>query len=169
LTFSRLLAIFVEQSSGTYQKRVMIMAYKAIDAQVKVEAIKQYWATGNVSQVARTTGSSRATIYSWIALAENALMEAFQQTRPGVRGKSLQEENRALRTELKELYHKYHKLSSSRPSRIDDGRAPRLCPTCGSAQIRKNGTVPFKRRGICQRYTCRQCSGSVYVVVKKTT
>ncbi|MDZ7289251.1 MAG: hypothetical protein ONB42_04880 [candidate division KSB1 bacterium] len=145
------------------------MAYKAIDAKVKVDAVKQYWATGNISQISKKTGSSRATIYSWIAFAENALVEAFGQIHPGPRRKSLQHENEILKTQLKKLYDKYHKESRPRPLTAPEDAPPQICTDCGSAQIRKNGTVPFKRRGTCQRYTCRHCSLSIYVVLKKTT
>jgi hypothetical protein len=99
-------------------------------------------------------------------LAEQALDDAFKQTRPGPHVKTLQEENAALREEFQKLYYDYHK-----PSRLESAGArddaPRVCSACGSAQMRKNGTLASERQGARQRYSCRQCSLSIYVVLKK--
>lgn len=142
------------------------MAYKAIDAQQKVEAVKKYWAGGNISQISREKGVSRATIYAWSGLAEQTLLDAFKQTRTGPRGKSLRDENECLRSEVKKLYNNYHQLSSG-DARVPAGTPPPVCSACGSVQIRKNGTVASKRQGPQQRYSCRECSLSFYVVFKK--
>ena len=145
------------------------MSYRTIDAKQKVEAVKSYWADGNISEISRKTCASRATIYSWIDLADEALQNAFEQTRPGPSGKSLQDENVALREELKKMYYDFHRSSHLEAAAGARDDAPRACPACGSAQIRKNGTLPSERQGTRQRYSCRQCSLSIYVVLKKKT
>jgi hypothetical protein len=146
------------------------MAYKVIDAQKKLETVKKYWADGNISNLSKETGASRATIYSWIAVAEEAVRNSFSSTRPGPRSKNLQEQNEALRAKLHELYNNYHKVSQTNATAIAvDATPPQVCSACGSTQVHKNGTVPSQRHGIRQRYSCRQCSLSIYVVFKKKT
>lgn len=145
------------------------MAYKVIAAQKKLEAVKKYWADGNISQISRETGASRATIYSWIAVADAAVLNSSKDTRPGPRSRSLQEENAALKAELQGLYNINH--NSSHPNATARAAAPatppQVCSACGSTQVRKNGTIPSKRQGMRQRYSCHQCSLSIYVVLKK--
>jgi inosine/xanthosine triphosphate pyrophosphatase family protein len=150
----------------------MAMAYKVIDAQKKLEAVKKYWADGNIAQISRETGASRATIYSWIDLADDAMLNSFKGTRPGPRSKNLQEENEALKAKLQELYNVYHKTSHTSATAMaatTPATPPQVCSACGSTQVRKNGTVPSNRQGTRQRYSCRQCSLSIYVVLKKKT
>jgi len=146
------------------------MAYKVIDAQKKLEAVKKYWANGNIARISRETGASRATIYSWIALADEAVLNSFNDTRPGPRSKNPREENEVLKATLQELYNNYHKPSHLSPPAMPSPAAPpQVCSACGSTQVRKNGTIPSKRQGMRQRYSCRQCSLSIYVVLKKKT
>jgi transposase-like protein len=147
----------------------MTMSYRTIDAQQKVDAVKSFWAHEKIARIAKNLGTSRATIYAWIALAEEAMKAAFEQTQPGPCGKTLQEENAALRDELQKVYYVYHQSSHLESASDAGAEAPSVCATCGSAQIRKNGTLSSERQGLRQRYSCRQCSWSVYVVLKKTT
>jgi hypothetical protein len=146
------------------------MAYKVIDARKKLDAVKKYWADGNIAQISRETGASRATIYSWIALADEAMLNGLKDTRPGPRSKDLREENEALKAKLQDMYNDYHKPShASATAMAVPATPPQVCSACGSTQVRKNGTIPSKQKGMRQRYSCRQCSLSIYVVLKKKT
>ena len=145
------------------------MAFKKINAQEKLNIVKEYWATKNMALISRKSCISRTSLYSWIEQAENAILETFQQTRPGPRLQDLEKENKKLKEKLKKLYNINHKKSQLKQLPIVEEIPLQPCPTCGQSHWRKNGTTATKKRGLSQRYSCQHCSFSIYVTIKKKT
>ena len=145
------------------------MPFKKIDAQEKLNIVKEYWATKNMSLISRKSGISRTSLYSWIEQAENAVLETFQQIRPGPRLQDLQEENKTLKEKLKKVYNICHNKSQLKHLAMEEKIPLQPCPTCGQSHWRKNGTTATKKRGLSQRYSCQQCSFSIYITIKKKT
>lgn len=145
------------------------MAYRSIESRFKLEVIKNFWITSNISQTAKKYGVSRNTIYEWTKFAEETLLAEFVNLTPGKRTIDLAQENKKLKERLNELLDGYHKLSqkggvqNTIPSKV-----VLSCSKCESEHVRKNGRVYTKSHGLRQRVSCRICSFSVYVGLKKT-
>ena len=144
------------------------MAYRTIETSVKLEAIKNYWATSNISETARQYGISRDAIYRWSKLAEAAIIETLQEATPGKRSVSLKDQNEILKEQIQKLFYDYHKLSQERGVAPLVERESVCCPDCGSMNLPKNGKVLTKKHGFRQRFICWRCSISIYVELKKT-
>ncbi|MEW6681181.1 MAG: helix-turn-helix domain-containing protein [bacterium] len=137
--------------------------YRKINSEIKVEVVKSYWKTDNVSVTSRSFGISRKTIYQWAEIAESRLKEIFEEERLGQKkGISLKEQVKILKEKVSELFLILHKEGG------EISQHPCICPKCNSTTIRKNGKVFTKREGLRQRYLCSSCSFSIYIGLKKT-
>jgi len=137
--------------------------YRAVNPEVKVSAVKNYWKTGNISEISRDLRVSRKAIYQWVGIAEKGLEEIFKEDKPGQRKKiSLSEENKRLREQVAKLFLMLHKEGKE----VSD--TPVVCWKCQSTRLRKNGKVFSRSYGYQQRYLCDNCSFSMYVALKKT-
>ena len=145
------------------------MAYDNISTETKIRAVKEAWKTENISRTADKFNVSRDSIYYWIEIAEKALEESFKASTPGRKDVSLTEENKILREQLQTLSESYHKIARKFDSVDPLSQPPAFCPECGSSNIRKNGKVHTKSHGMRQRYTCGECSNSVYRALKKNS
>lgn len=145
------------------------MAYDDISTETKIRAVKEAWRTDNISRTADKFDVSRDSIYYWIEIAEEALEERFKASTPGRKDVSLAEENEILREQLQMLSEAYHKVAREFDSVDPLSQPPAFCPECGSNNIRKNGKVHTKSHGLRQRYTCGECSHSVYRALKKNS
>ena len=145
------------------------MAYDDISTETKIRAVKEAWRTDNISRTADKFDVSRDSIYYWIEIAEEALEERFKASTPGRKDVSLAEENEILREQLQMLSEAYHKIAREFDSVDPLSQPPAFCPECGSNNIRKNGKVHTKSPGLRQRYTCGECSHSVYRALKKNS
>lgn len=145
------------------------MAYDDISTETKIRAVKEAWRTDNISRTADKFDVSRDSIYYWIEIAEEALEERFKASTPGRKDVSLAEENEILREQLQMLSEAYHKIVREFDSVDPLSQPPAFCPECGSNNIRKNGKVHTKSHGLRQRYTCGECSHSVYRALKKNS
>lgn len=141
------------------------MSYLAINASVKVAAVKRYWETNNLQQTAKEFSVSRPTLYEWVRVAEANLEKIFEQMTPGKRTATPEEENQQLRSQLREVLNIYHQISQ-RPTPLAETLA--RCPQCGGSDWLRNGRVHTKAHGVRQRLLCLRCRRSVYVEVKKT-
>lgn len=145
------------------------MAYRKIEAKFRLEVVKEYWITSNVSQIAKKYGVGRNAVYEWSDSAEKCILENFTTSTPGKRTVSPVEENRKLKEQLRELLDDYHRLSQKVGIESTVSSEVILsCPKCTSEHTRKNGTVYTKTHGLRQRVSCRVCSFSIYVALKKT-
>jgi len=144
------------------------MSYRNITPEKKVQVVKDAWASKNIAQVAKKYGVTRDSIYSWMKQAERAMQDHFFRQHPGKSPVSLQEENRVLREQIKGLSKVYHKIAQGREP-IPLTEKPPACPKCGSLRVRKSGQVYTKRYGFRQRYSCNNCTHSVYISLKKNT
>jgi len=145
------------------------MAFKKIDAQQKLNLIKEYWTTNNIALISTKSGISRTSLYSWIEQAENAVLKTFQQSRPGPQLQDIETENKILKEKLKRLSNSYHNKSQEKHLTLAEEIPLQACPDCGQNHWRKNGTTDTKKRGLAQRFSCQQCSFSIYIVIKKKT
>jgi hypothetical protein len=144
------------------------MSFKKIAPEFKLEVLRELWCGTNYNQVSKKHNIPRSTIYNWEQIAEDAIINAFQAKTPGKRTIDLEEENKILKEQLRIVYHDKHSTAQSVSQGLDSEPPPVICNKCGNTHIKKNGTVITKRDGLCQRYTCVECSFSVYVEIKKT-
>ncbi|MFH1562589.1 MAG: transposase [Nitrospirota bacterium] len=144
------------------------MAYRKITSEFKLEVIKSYWVTPNVSQIARKYGIGRDAVYEWSNSARKAILESFADSTPGKRTVNLMEENKTLREQLMKLSAAYRNLSQKVGQSTFPSEVVLNCQKCSSENIWKNGKVYTKSYGLRQRISCRACSFSVYVALKKT-
>ncbi len=144
------------------------MAYRKINSEFKLEVVKEYWSTSNVSQTAREYAVSRDVVYEWSDFAQKAILESFANSTPGKRTVNLVEENRKLREQLTELSNAYRRLSQKLGEATFPSEVVSNCRKCNSENIWKNGKVYTKSYGLRQRISCRVCSFSVYIAIKKT-
>lgn len=145
------------------------MAYRKISSDVKLEVIKSYWMTTNVSQTAREYGVSRDAVYEWSDSAKKVILENFTNLVPGKRPVSLVEENKRLKEQLIEMSNAYQRLSRKVGEITFPSEIGLNCKNCNSEDIWKNGKVYTKSYGLRQRISCRVCSSSVYIAIKKTS
>lgn len=143
------------------------MAYRKINSEFKLEVVKEYWSTSNVSQTARKYAVSRDVVYEWSDFAQKAILESFANSTPGKRTVSLVEETKKLREQLTELSNAYRRLSQKLGEATFPSEVVSKCQKCNSENIWKNGKVYTKSYGLRQRISCRVCSFSVYVAIKK--
>jgi hypothetical protein len=144
------------------------MAFRKVDATFKLDVIKALWSKMNYSQVSDKYGIPRSTIYHWEQTAKDAIIRAFEDKTPGRRTIDLAEENHKLREQLRNMYHDKHKTAQDYDESSFSEAAAIICSKCGSSHVKKNGTVWTKRDGLRQRYSCTNCSLSIYLDVKKT-
>lgn len=138
-----------------------------INPELKLNVVKEYWSTGNISKIANKYGISRNVVYNWSELAQQVIQEAFEKTSPGRHTISLEEENKNLRAQLQELLNVYHELPQDKSSGVITEPKVVECPDCHSDNICKNGKVYTKTYGFRQRFLCKSCSLSVYIEIKK--
>ncbi len=143
------------------------MAFKKIEPQKKFTIVKEYWVTKNITVISKKSGISRTSLYSWVEQAENAVLETFQQIRPGPRLPKSQEENNIQPEKSLGMFNNYHNKSQIDSLTQTEEMPAQACPTCGQRHWRKNGTVTTKKRGLSQRYSCRQCTFSIFIAIKK--
>jgi transposase-like protein len=148
-------------------ERIHVMAFKKIEPQKKFTIVKEYWAANNITAISKKSGISRTSLYSWIAQAENAVLKTFQQIRPGPRLPRLQEENNIQPEKSVGTFNNYHNKSQIDSLTQTEEMPAQACPACGQRHWRKNGTVATKKRGLSQRYSCRQCTFSFFIAIKK--
>jgi transposase-like protein len=140
------------------------MAFKKIESSLKLDIILALWGGQSYSQLSKKHNIPRATIYKWEQTAKDAIINVFDSKKPGKRMIDLQEENNILKDQLHQLYQDKHNLAQKSVS----DSTPIICNNCGSSHIKKNGIVLTKKDGLKQRYSCCQCSLSIYFEVKKT-
>ena len=140
------------------------MSFRKIDSQLKLDVIQALWGGASYSELSIQYGIPRATIYKWEQTAKDAIVNAFESKTPGKRTLDLEEENNVLK---KQLHYMYHDKHSTAQNDLAESK-PVICNQCGSSHIKKNGTLLTKTDGLKQRYSCPNCSLSIYVVVKKT-
>jgi transposase-like protein len=140
------------------------MSFRKISPEDKLEVIQALWGGSNYNQLSKKYRVPRATIYNWEKTAIEAITNAFQQKTPGKHHIGLKEENKKLKEQLQIMYHDKH----SKTQTHDFDVSPLVCEHCRSSHLKKNGTVVTKKHGLKQRYTCVDCSLSVYVELKKT-
>jgi len=151
------------------------LGYQAVAVDAKLEALKQFWGrAAPVTEIAKKLGVSRDSIYTWAHEAEELVREHFGRARPGPRGSRadavarLQEENARLRDAISVLSEQVAALSRVSRLTVDVSRQPGLvrpaaCPHCGAEKVWRNGRYST-REGPVQRFLCRECRRSVFVV-----
>lgn len=137
--------------------------YREITAEKKMEILKDYWRSGNLSKVAQENGTNRASVYKWDRVVEGRILEELKKLKPGKRNVSVEQQNERLKQQIKKLINILHKKEEKE---VFD--SPVFCPKCKSDRVHKNGKVITRGKGIQQRYICRQCSFSIYASLKKT-
>lgn len=145
------------------------MAFKKIDAQEKLSLVKEYWTKDNIALISKKSGISRTSLYTWIKQAENAVLKTFQQNRPGPQLQSLETENKILKEKLEILSNICHNKSQENHLAKTEEIPLSACPECGQNHWRKNGTTHTKKRGVAQRFSCLECSFSIFIALKKKT
>ena len=144
------------------------MSFKRIDPMFKLELLQDLWGGSSYSQLSNKHNIPRATIYKWEQTAKEAIINAFQEKTPGKRTIDIKNEIQVLKEQLRIMYHDKHKTAQSASESMISEKAPVICQKCGDSHIKKNGTVLTKKDGLRQRYTCLECSFSIYVDLKKT-
>lgn len=144
------------------------MSFRKIAPDFKLDVVKALWGGLNYTQLSDKYDIPRHTIYKWEQTAKDAIIDAFQAKTPGKRTIDIKDENQKLKEQLREMYHDKHKAAQDITERPIAESQPIICSKCGSSTIKKNGTVLTKKDGLRQRYTCSDCSLSIYLEVKKT-
>lgn len=142
----------------------MKMAFKNIDSSLKLNILLALWGGQSYSQLSEKHNIPRATIYKWEQTAKDAIIDIFDSKKPGKKSVDLKEQNNILKNQLRQLYQDKHNLAQKSVS----DSTPVICSKCGSSHIKKNGIVLTKKDGLKQRYSCCQCSLSIYFELKKT-
>jgi transposase-like protein len=143
------------------------MSFRKIDPSFKFDIIQALWSGSNYNQLSKKHNIPRATIYLWERTAIDAITSAFEKKTPGKRTADLETENRNLKEQLRNMYHDKHRTAQSGVHDLKEAK-PIICYNCSGSHIKKNGTVFTKQDGLRQRYTCQDCSLSIYLEVKKT-
>lgn len=153
------------------------MGYQPVSVDTKLEALRQFWGrTAPVTEIAKRVGISRDSIYTWAHMAEEVMREHFARGHPGPGGRradavaKLEEENARLREKVAVLSEQLTALSQVSHLTVDVSRQPGLvrpaaCPHCGAEKVWRNGRY-LTREGPVQRFLCRECRRSVFVVKK---
>lgn len=144
------------------------MSFRKIDADFKLNVVKALWGGASYTQLSDKYGIPRHTIYKWEQTAKGAIIDAFQAKTPGKRTIDLKDENQKLKEQLLAMYHDKHKTAQDIAESPISESTPIICSKCGSSHIKKNGTVLTKTDGLRQRYSCLDCSLSIYLELKKT-
>lgn len=143
---------------------MIALGYKSIDPNMKLQVMKHYYSCSNISETADKFGISRNSVYEWTCFADEVLLRAFAQKKPGKRTATAEEQVSTLKKQLREMLDVYHKISQDSLPTVAD----MVCSQCGSTDLCRNGKVVTKQHGIRQRWLCRRCSVSIYVDLKKT-
>ncbi|MEW5921503.1 MAG: transposase [Bacillota bacterium] len=150
------------------------MPYREVDADTKVEILKQYWSEDSkVMGLAKKYGVSRESIYVWAREAERTIKDLFNKKRPGPvldDQAKLIAENKQLKQQLQDMSYDYQRLSQNsqlKPANLRTGGEirPGVCPTCGHDKVWRNGFFSTSQ-GITQRFCCAKCKAKVYLVKK---
>jgi transposase-like protein len=144
------------------------MSFKKIEPEFKLEILRELWGGTNFNQISKKHNIPRSTIYKWEQIAKEAILKAFQDQTPGKRTIDPVEENKILKEQIRIVYHNKHKTAQTVSPCFDTKPPLVICNKCGNTHVKKNGTVITKKDGLCQRYTCVECSFSVYIEIKKT-
>ena len=150
------------------KKGESIVSFKNIDPEFKLEIIRELWGNTNYNQISIKHNIPRSTIYKWERVAEDAILKAFQEKTPGKRAIDPIKENEILKKQLRIVYHDKHRAAQTVTKDIDSELPVVICTKCGNAHVKKNGTVLTQKDGLRQRYTCLECSFSIYIELKKT-
>ena len=149
------------------------MGYRELLPQEKLAAVKEAWSLRRgIAGVARKYNVSRPSLYHWLKLADEVLLEALNE-RPGRKPKPSMEKLQAqvdlLQRQLVEVLEGSHDSTISVAiSPHQSGPRPASCPSCGSSRIWRYGSWPTKREGARQRFICADCRQSLYLTLKKT-
>jgi transposase-like protein len=150
------------------------MPYREVDANTKVEILKQYWSEDSkVMSLAKKYGVSRESIYVWAREAEKTIKDLFNKKRPGPvldDQAKLIAENKQLKQQLQDVSYNYQRLSQYtqlKPANLRTGGEirPGVCPSCGHDKVWRNGSFSTSQ-GITQRFCCAKCKAKVYLVKK---
>lgn len=149
------------------------MPYREVDADTKMEILKQYWSKDSkVMSLAKQYGVSRESIYVWAREAEKTIRDLFENKRPGPaldEQTKLIAENEQLKQQLQDVSDDYQVLSQHsqlRPAKVRGAEVrPGVCPTCGHDKVWRNGSFSTSQ-GITQRFCCARCKAKVYLVKK---
>src|ERR1700757_4619816 len=105
------------------------MSFVHIKPKTKLDAVKLYWQSGNITKSADKFGVSRNTVYDWVHLAEQHLENVFRESTPGRRAPSLDIQNQALQSQIDHVLEVYHNISP-KPQPLPQSLA--RCPKCRS-------------------------------------
>ena len=151
------------------------MAYRPIDAETRIEIVKQYWAGHKISELENEFRVNRDSIHIWINKAEDAIQEALSSKKPGPkkdqvmelihRNNELEKINEQIQKEINRLSQNSQVVASVSRGQFD--LRPSVCPSCGCNVIWKNGTYKCKD-GQVQRFRCSACKTKIFLEVKKT-
>jgi len=144
------------------------MSFKEIKPEFKLEILRELRGGTNYNKISKKHNIPRSTIYKWEQIAEDAIIKAFQEKTPGKRSTDPKEENKILKEQLRIVYHDKHKTAQTVSKGVDSKLPLVICTKCGNSNVKKNGTVLSQKEGLRQRYTCLECSFSIYVELKKT-
>jgi predicted RNA-binding Zn-ribbon protein involved in translation (DUF1610 family) len=137
--------------------------YVEIDAEKKMEILKEYWKEGNLSKIARRNNVNRRSIYKWEEIAIEGMQKALEESKPGKRHITVEQQNEKLKEQINILVNILQKYKDIQ---VFEERI--FCPKCKSDKIRKNGKMLTRKGGLQQKYICNKCSFSIYATLKKT-
>lgn len=163
------------------------MAYQKVTANIKTEAVRNVLGGESVSSVSKKYQVSRASLYSWVEIADAAIEESFnghpyrQRDRLRELKTQIVKKDRLIEKLELELNHinteKSHLQSEVKD--IKDIARPEKCEQCGCEKIYKNGyykiTLDYFRDHLAkikdknkkikiQHFICAACGQSICVV-----
>ncbi len=160
------------------------MAYREVKPSIKARAVIDVVKGEGISGVSEKYGISRASIYNWLDLAENALQEYFNggNTRKEREIKDLKNSLKSreeyiggLKSKIKEREEEIRAIDEKLHN-LENITRPRECDECGCEKIYKNGYYEITTQYFCrqleksdkkikiQHFVCAACQKSLCVV-----
>jgi transposase-like protein len=148
----------------------IIMPYKEVSLDTKINVVKDYFSGMNVARIARKHNVSRDSVYTW----KNAALDSMKNALQSYKTDTVND----LKNQLITLKEKYNKLSEDYSllsqksqfmvsSNSSDEVRPIQCPECSGNHIVKNGFYETKN-GVIQRFRCKDCNKRIYIVKKNS-
>jgi len=142
--------------------------------EVKLAIVKEAWAGRKIAQIARKYRVCRDSIYTWMHMATQACLHAFNPKKRGPKFKklvnkeeiilSLEQKASELESEINRVSHNYQTIPSTKYAKLV---RPDCCPHCGHTRILLNGYYPVKATNgdlvDIPRFICKQCRKRVYL------
>ena len=154
-----------------------IMAFRRIDVETKVEAVKRVLRGEHVTSVADAMSIDRNSLAMWVRKVLDSMRSSFQRKKEA-RKKIVMHGEAKFRRLQEKLDRQEKTIGALRESlrRSEEGPVPEKCPTCGCAKFYRNGLIMMdlehllgarlngaNRKIPVQKFICVNCGKSAHL------